>query len=52
MVRDFMQMLVERVSILGYPGIFFLMAMESSLIPVPSELVIRLQLDTSLNRDS
>lgn len=35
-----MQMLVEGVSILGYPGIFFLMAMESSLIPVPSELVM------------
>lgn len=40
MIRDFMQMLVEGVSILGYPGIFILMAMESSLIPVPSELVM------------
>ena len=35
-----MQMLVEGIGILGYPGIFFLMAMESSLIPVPSELVM------------
>ncbi|MBU1566722.1 MAG: DedA family protein [Proteobacteria bacterium] len=40
MIRDLMQMLVEGVGILGYPGIFILMAMESSLIPVPSELVM------------
>ena len=40
MVNDFMQMLVEGIGTLGYPGIFLLMAMESSLIPVPSELVM------------
>ena len=40
MISSFMQMLVEGIGILGYPGIFFLMAMESSLIPVPSELVM------------
>lgn len=32
--------LVEVVSGLGYQGIFILMAMESSLFPVPSELVM------------
>ncbi|MDK9707608.1 MAG: DedA family protein [Desulforhopalus sp.] len=40
MISSFMKMLVEGIGILGYPGIFFLMAMESSLIPVPSELVM------------
>lgn len=32
--------LVETIGALGYPGIFALMAMESSVIPVPSELVM------------
>ena len=32
--------LVETIGALGYPGIFALMAMESSIIPVPSELVM------------
>jgi membrane protein DedA with SNARE-associated domain len=32
--------LVETISTLGYPGIFLLMAMESSIFPVPSELVM------------
>jgi membrane protein DedA with SNARE-associated domain len=40
MIQDFMQMLVDGIGALGYPGIFILMAMESSLIPVPSELVM------------
>jgi membrane protein DedA with SNARE-associated domain len=40
MIHDLMQMLVEGIGALGYPGIFLLMAMESSLIPVPSELVM------------
>jgi membrane protein DedA with SNARE-associated domain len=35
-----MQMLVDGIAALGYPGIFLLMAMESSIIPVPSELVM------------
>ncbi len=32
--------LVDTIKVLGYPGILVLMAMESSVIPVPSELVM------------
>jgi membrane protein DedA with SNARE-associated domain len=32
--------LVATIGALGYPGIFLLMAMESSVIPIPSELVM------------
>ncbi|NJD39243.1 MAG: DedA family protein [Geobacter sp.] len=32
--------LLETIGTMGYPGIFLLMAMESSVIPVPSELVM------------
>ncbi len=32
--------LLNTIGALGYPGIFLLMAMESSVIPVPSELVM------------
>jgi membrane protein DedA with SNARE-associated domain len=34
------QWLLDTVGSMGYPGIFLLMAMESSIIPVPSELVM------------
>lgn len=34
------QWLLETIGTMGYPGIFLLMAMESSVIPVPSELVM------------
>ncbi len=40
MIAQLMQMLVDGIAALGYPGIFLLMAMESSIIPVPSELVM------------
>lgn len=32
--------LVATIGAMGYPGIFLLMAMESSVIPIPSELVM------------
>ncbi|MBJ6727888.1 DedA family protein [Geomesophilobacter sediminis] len=32
--------LVQTIMAMGYPGIFILMAMESSVIPIPSELVM------------
>ena len=32
--------LVESIGAMGYPGIFMLMAMESSVIPIPSELIM------------
>ncbi|WP_224984695.1 DedA family protein [Geomonas agri] len=34
------QWLVETIGAMGYPGIFLLMALESSVIPIPSELVM------------
>lgn len=40
MIHDLMRALVDGIGAMGYPGIFLLMAMESSLVPVPSELVM------------
>jgi len=34
------QWLLDTIGAMGYPGIFLLMAMESSIIPIPSELVM------------
>jgi len=39
-VMDAFHQLVEIIRALGYPGILILMAMESSVLPVPSELVM------------
>ena len=39
-MHAFVEWLVGTIGALGYPGIFLLMAMESSIIPVPSELVM------------
>jgi membrane protein DedA with SNARE-associated domain len=40
MLHEAMNWLVTTIGAMGYPGIFILMAMESSIIPVPSELVM------------
>ena len=40
MLESFVQWLLDRFRDLGYPGIVVLMAMESSILPVPSELVM------------
>lgn len=37
---DFLQFLVDTIGKLGYPGIIILMFLESTFIPLPSELVI------------
>ncbi len=39
-MHELINWLVMTIGSLGYPGIFLLMAMESSVIPIPSELVM------------
>jgi membrane protein DedA with SNARE-associated domain len=39
-MHELIMWLVDTIGALGYPGIFLLMAMESSIIPIPSELVM------------
>ncbi len=39
-MHTLVQWLLDTIGTMGYPGIFLLMAMESSVIPVPSELVM------------
>lgn len=39
-MHELINWLVQTIGTLGYPGIFILMAMESSVIPIPSELVM------------
>jgi membrane protein DedA with SNARE-associated domain len=39
-VQQFIDWLLTTIGAMGYPGIFLLMAMESSVLPVPSELVM------------
>ncbi len=40
MLESFIQWLLDRFRDIGYPGIVVLMAVESSIIPLPSELVM------------
>lgn len=39
-IHTLVQWLLDTIGAMGYPGILLLMAMESSIIPVPSELVM------------
>jgi membrane protein DedA with SNARE-associated domain len=39
-MHEMIAWLVKSIGAMGYPGIFLLMAMESSVIPIPSELVM------------
>ena len=39
-MHEVIQWLVTTIGALGYPGIFILMAMESSVVPIPSEIVM------------
>lgn len=39
-MQQLIDWLVTTIGAMGYPGIFLLMAMESSVLPVPSELVM------------
>lgn len=39
-MHEIVQWLLDTIGTMGYPGIFLLMTMESSIIPVPSELVM------------
>ncbi len=39
-MQQLIDWLVNTIGAMGYPGVFLLMAMESSIIPVPSELVM------------
>lgn len=40
MFHDFLRWLVEAVGTLGYPGVFIMMALESTFVPIPSEAVM------------
>jgi len=39
-MHDMINWLINTIGTMGYPGVFILMAMESSIIPIPSELVM------------
>lgn len=39
-MEEFLRYLVKTIGAMGYPGIFLLMAVESTVIPLPSELIM------------
>lgn len=40
MIAHFFRWLIDTISAMGYPGIVLLMAIESSVLPLPSELIM------------
>jgi membrane protein DedA with SNARE-associated domain len=40
MLHELINWLIETIGSMGYSGLFLLMAMESSLIPIPSEIIM------------
>jgi membrane protein DedA with SNARE-associated domain len=40
MLHDLINWLVTTIGVMGYPGIFLLMALESSIVPIPSEIIM------------
>jgi membrane protein DedA with SNARE-associated domain len=40
MIGHFFRWLIDTISAMGYPGIVLLMAIESSILPLPSELIM------------
>ena len=40
MIGHFFRWLIDTISAMGYPGIVLLMAIESSVLPLPSELIM------------
>ncbi len=40
MIQEILRWLVQTVGDLGYPGIFIMMALESTFVPIPSEAVM------------
>src|ERR687887_2322688 len=39
-LKPLVEFITSVISIMGYPGIFFLMILESALIPIPSEIIM------------
>ena len=39
-LKPIVEAITQFISILGYPGIFILMTLESALVPIPSEIIM------------
>ena len=40
MLHELINWLITTIGAMGYPGIFLLMALESSIVPIPSEIIM------------
>ncbi len=40
MIKSLLKFIIHFIFLLGYPGIFFLMLLESACIPIPSEIIL------------